>query len=417
MFQNEYDVVIIGGGAGGVAAAIGAAQTGKKTLLVERSSYLGGQATHCSIPTYDGFFTRHENSELIAGGVARMVMEKLKEYNGCGDPLRSPWGNIMFPVNNEITKIVLEELVMQSGAQLLLNSQLCDVVRSGNMIESLTLLTDGGKVHVSSHAYVDASGDGCLVYYSGAKHYSPNVENLQFGSLLTRFGGVTRDAAISPESLRAAIAQGKATGIKPLSKDSGFAMRIVGTQDVIAILCNEKLNPLDAVSLTQGQIRARKQAMAYLETFKRFLPGFEQAYLINTGPHIGIRESRHAVGEYVLTGDDVINATTFDDVIARGCWPIERHTSADKMQVYTWIKDDGYYEIPMRCLKSIDIDNLWLAGRIISCDSEAFASVRVMGTAFLTGHAAGIAASMKNTPTENDITAIQSELKRQGALI
>lgn len=417
MLQNNYDVVVIGGGAGGVAAAIGAAQAGKKALLVERSSYLGGQATHCSIPTYDGFFTRHENSEQIAGGVASMVMEKLKQYHGCGEPLRSPWGNVMFPVNNEMTKIVLEELVMQSGAHLLLNSQLCDVVRNGNTIKSLTLLTDGGKVQITAQAFVDASGDGNLVYLSGAEHRSPDVENLQFGSLLTRFGGVASDADVSPSALRAAIAQGKAAGITPLSKDSGFAMRIVGTEDVIAILCNEKVNPLDADSLTQGQIRARKQAMAYLDTFKRFLPGFEQAYVINTGPHIGIRESRHAVGEYALTGDDVVNAATFDDAIARGCWPIERHTSANKMQVYTWIKDDGYYEIPLRSLKSINIDNLWLAGRIISCDSEAFASVRVMGTAFLTGHAAGIAASMKNTSTENDIAAIQCELKRQGALI
>ncbi|MBG6244560.1 FAD-dependent oxidoreductase [Candidatus Symbiopectobacterium sp. 'North America'] len=409
MLQNNYDVVVIGGG---VAAAIGAAQAGKKALLVERSSYLGGQATHCSIPTYDGFFTRHENSEQIAGGVASMVMEKLKQYHGCGEPLRSPWGNVMFSVNNEMTKIVLEELVMQSGAHLLLNSQLCDVVRNGNTIKSITLLTDGGKVQITAQAFVDASGDGNLVYLSGAEHTSPDVENLQFGSLLTRFGGVASDADVSPAALRAVIAQGKAAGITPLSKDSGFAMRIVGTEDVIAILCNEKVNPLDADSLTQGQIRARKQAMAYLDTFKRFLPGFEQAYVINTGPHIGIRESRHAVGEYALTGDDVVNAAT-----ARGCWPIERHTSANKMQVYTWIKDDGYYEIPLRSLKSINIDNLWLAGRIISCDSEAFASVRVMGTAFLTGHAAGIAASMKNTPTENDIAAIQCELKRQGALI
>lgn len=175
MLQNNYDVVVIGGGAGGVAAAIGAAQAGKKALLVERSSYLGGQATHCSIPTYGGFFTRHENSEQIAGGVASMVMEKLKQYHGCGEPLRSPWGNVMFPVNNEMTKIVLEELVMQSGSHLLLNSQLCDVVRNGNTIKSITLLTDGGKVQITAQAFVDASGDGNLVYLSGAEHTPPDV--------------------------------------------------------------------------------------------------------------------------------------------------------------------------------------------------------------------------------------------------
>lgn len=418
MIKNrQYDVVIIGGGAGGFAAAIGAAQSKANVLIIERNAYLGGQATHCSIPTLDGFYTRKSPSELIAGGVAHEVIERLKYIKGCDEPMRSPWGNVMLPVNNESLKLVLDSYLQDVGGDVLFNTLFISAKTENERVSEITVMSDDGPINIKANAFVDASGECNLVAYAKGQFFMPEEGKLQVGSLLTRFGGVKDDTDISPNALKKAIQQAKQHGISPLGKDSGFAMKIVGTQDIIAILCNEKVNGLDVDSLTTAQINARKQAAAYLVALKQYLPGFEQAYLIQTGPQIGIRETRHAIGDYVITGDDVVSGQKFDDVVARGCWPIERHRDANQSQTYEWVKEDSYYEIPLRALKNKGLRNVWLAGRTVSCDQEAFASLRVMGTAFLTGHAAGIAAAISGENYQQDSNKIQRELKRQNAIL
>ncbi|MGL5512589.1 MAG: FAD-dependent oxidoreductase, partial [Sporomusa sp.] len=170
-------------------------------------------------------------------------------------------------------------------------------------------------------------------------------------------------------------------------------------------------------SLTMAEIGARKQARAYLQAFRQFLPGFEEAYINQTGPQLGIRETRHTQGEYVITGEDVIQARRFEDAVARGCWPVERHSNPGTLAAYEWIANDSYYDIPLRALKVNGLKNLWAAGRSISCDLTAFASVRVMGTAFATGHAAGVAAAFYATQGYVKTAQVQSELLRQKAII
>lgn len=412
-----YDVVVVGGGSAGIAAAVGAAAFGAKTLLIERNPYFGGQVVNCSIPTYDGFFTRADPFEQVVGGVGQKVIDKLTTLHACEKPLRSPWGNVMLPVNNEAVKVALDECIEESGADFRLYTRVVGTKVVDEQIRTIECVDDNGMFTIEAAAFVDASGECNLTAMAGGETFTPNPDAMQVGTLLSRYSGVVPTADFNPKKVKAAIALARKEGIGPLSKDAGLLMRATGSNDVIAMLANEKVNGLDSASLTKAEIAARKQARAYLEAFRRFLPGFENAYINQTGPQLGIRETRHTCGEYTITREDVVNAKRQIDAVARGCWPVERHTDAKTSAVYEWVKDDSYYDIPLRALKTKGLKNLWAAGRTISCDLIAFASVRVMGTAFATGHAAGVAAGIFAQNGATEIKQVQNELVRQNAII
>ena len=158
----------------------------------------------------------------------------------------------------------------------------------------------------------------------------------------------------------------------------------------------------------------RKQEYAYLEAFRRFMPGMEKAVILSGGAKLGIRDTRHLTGEYTLTGDDVLSARKREDSIARGAWPCEMHKELNEAAEYLYIPDGEYYSIPLRCLAVKDIDNLWSAGRTISADPVAFASIRVMGIGFATGHAAGVVAAFTKGKRP-EYTLVQEELLKQNA--
>jgi len=412
-----YDVIVVGGGSAGIAAAVGAAALGARTLLIERNPYFGGQAANCSIPTYDGFFTRAEPFEQVVGGVGQMVMDKLSKLNACEKPRRSPWGNVMFPINNEAVKFALDSCMEESGADFLLHTRVIGAKVIDGEIKAIECVDDSGIFTITASAFVDASGECNLAMMAGGEIFTPNPADMQIGTLLVRYGGVSRDADLSSQRIKEAIASAKASGIDPLSKDSGLIMRVCGSNDVVVMLANERVNGLDSSSLTKAEIATRKQARAYLQAFRQFLPGFEQAYINQSGPQIGIRETRHTIGEYLITREDVVQARRHEDVIARGCWPVERHSNPGTLASYEWILNDSYYDIPLRSLKIKGLKNLWAAGRTVSCDLDAFASVRVMGTAFATGHAAGVAAAICKEDYTSQTNQVRKELIRQNAII
>jgi hypothetical protein len=146
--------------------------------------------------------------------------------------------------------------------------------------------------------------------------------------------------------------------------------------------------------------------------------GCPDAYIVSTGPELGTRESRHVVARYRLSEDDVLGAARFDDAVAVGAWPIEYHPGPGIPSQWRFISGRGCFDIPLGALCSVDTDNLFAAGRNIDGDRGAGASVRVMGTAFATGHAAGVAAALRADGGKfPDVTAVRPELVRQGAYL
>lgn len=183
-------------------------------------------------------------------------------------------------------------------------------------------------------------------------------------------------------------------------------------------IVDQCVDALDAHDLTRAETAARIQAWEYLSAFRNSMPGWQDAYLVGTGPQIGVRETRHIVGRYEVTAADVLSARRRpDDGIARCGWPLEAHHGVGTTR-YTPIEGRAFYDIPLDALHSADLDNLWAAGRLVSSDPGAYCSLRVMGTAFATGQAAGVAAALQARLSAAPVPeTVRGELERQGALI
>jgi hypothetical protein len=176
----------------------------------------------------------------------------------------------------------------------------------------------------------------------------------------------------------------------------------------------------DVLSLTQAEISGRRQVQEYVRFLKNYIPGFENAYLAQTGSNIGVREGRRVVGDYILTKEDVLDGKRFLDAVVRCGQPIEdHHTGKDTQWMY--VKDNGVYDIPYRCLVPRRLDNVLTAGRCLSATHDAHASARSSGTAMGMGQAAGIAAAMALNHTNQvrniDVSLLQNKLRQLGAPI
>ncbi len=409
-----YDVAVVGGGTSGVAAAVGAADTGKKVLLIERNPYLGGQATNCMVPAFCGFCSSGEKAYQVVKGVGQEVLDRMHKIGYFDDFYISPsTGNRTVPQDPEITKRIFEEMLIDHNVDFILLCHLADVKQENGLIKAIECVDDEGKIIIEAKSFVDASGDGNLVYLAKAP---VQFHHEQKGSMVFRVGNV-KDNILTTSSMQEAILKAKEDGVEGLTASKGFAVRVPHTNDYMINMIGLDFDSLDARTLTKGEIEGRKQASIYCEVFKKYIKGMEDSYLVLTGPKAGLRESRRIVGEYTLTKDDVKTSRKSKDTIARGGWGAEIHKIDGNGEAsYAFDSNDKYFDIPLGTLKPKDTKNLWCAGRIISSDLVASASIRVMGTGFATGQAAGVAASL-TIDNKVNIKQIQEELLRQGGLL
>jgi hypothetical protein len=273
---------------------------------------------------------------------------------------------------------------------------------------------------MEADAFVDASGDCDLAAFSGASTRYGNGGAVNLGTLGTRFGGVAADADISAESVHAAIRAAKhdddCSDRRLLTKDKSVIARLPISGDVVAYLASVDYDPRDVGSLSKAESSGREQAWHYLEIL-RGLPGWERAYLACTGPEFGTRESRHINSVRQLKWDDVMAGARSPDTIALGTWGVEWHDRVTYESSFEAPPADGTYDIPLSCLMSVDTPNLFAAGRTADGDRRAGASLRVMGTAFATGQAAGVGAANYAQNKSVDVDEVRRSLRKQGAVI
>ena len=421
--QNlKYDVVVVGGGTAGTAAALGAAQTGAHTLLIERNPYFGGQLTHCTLPAICGLFTQDDPYEQAVRGVAQKILEKLSQIGQYDDPIRVDKDQTKSPVvvmiEPEAVKYALDQVLMDANVDMLLHTQVIEVNKKNGRIESIICIDDNGKFEITADAFVDASGDANLAAMAGGGYVLGGDDGkFQASTLMIRIGGIPLDIDIDPEKIKEAIIKGKAAGIKHLTKEIGDNFRLPFSPDVLLNVADESVNGVDALSLTHAEIAGREQAWSYIEAMRRFFPGGENAYIIHTGPKIGIRETRHIVCEYKLVAADLKEGKHYEDSIGRAAWMGEAHNTAGMPNELCPVYNYSYYDIPLRSIQVKHIHNLWAAGRTIDCDTLTFVSVRVTGTAMATGHAAGVAAAIYSNTKSTLSYEVRRELIKQNALI
>ncbi|WP_327657353.1 FAD-dependent oxidoreductase [Streptomyces sp. NBC_00483] len=413
--SSDYDVVVVGGGAGGVGAAVGAAQSGAKVLLIEQYPFLGGAATISSVLSLCGIFD--QRGEKVVAGVADQLLDRLREHGAYREKTMGWTGNRIVLLDAETTKLAYDEVTAAAGVDVRLHSTLIGAERLGDRVTALELHHRGGRETVRAAAFVDGSGDGALLAEAGAEIRVEPVERRQTSSLVCRFGGVTEDADLSREGTRAAVAEYATSGGVQLPRDYGIMVRLPLTGEIMAILVDEQVDALDAEALSRDEAAGRRQSRRYLEALRKHLPGWSGAYLIETGPQMGIRETRHLVGRTSLTAEDVLTSRKQpDESIARCGWPVEDHAGRGVTR-YAPLAEQSWYDVPYGAICSSDTDNLWAVGRLTSAQADAYASVRVMGTALATGHAAGVAAAQYASGRPHDLPAIRAELRGQGAIV
>ncbi|TMJ26088.1 MAG: FAD-dependent oxidoreductase, partial [Alphaproteobacteria bacterium] len=356
---ESYDVVVVGGGSAGVAAAVAAARIGARTLLVEAAGFLGGASTLRNVLTYCGLYTLGPKPRPAVGGIAQEVLAALRALGALVGPKRFRGVFVVF--DPEAVKRVLDDIALEAGVDVLLHALLIAAERDGNAVRAVTVQDRSGPRRIEARAFVDASGDCDLVYFAGASTRYGNRGFINMGTLGTRFGGIPREVPVSAARWSKAIRAAKARGVPHLSKETGLVVRLPISGDVVAYLVAEEYDARDAASIGAAEMRGRRQAWTYLDVI-RGIPGHGNAYLVSTGPEFGTRESRHVDALYQVTAEDLRSGARFPDGIALGAWASEFHDPATLGSSFEKPGSETY-DIPLRALVSRDVSNLFAAGR------------------------------------------------------
>jgi len=429
-----YDVLVAGGGSAGVAAAVSAARSGAKTVLIEKSTFLGGMATGALVTPM--MKNALDSANILTKGIFTEVCERLVKAGGGA---RFKDGNPGW-FNPEIYKIVLDEICQESGVHLMFDNQIVGVYCNKPVLEAAYFINKAGCFSISAKQFIDCTGDGDLIALSGVSYEEggdnarqamslrfmmSNIDLEAFGKWLSE-NDKTDDSPVYKLDngdilLSSAYTYERDWTLKPffeealkngdLEKEDAAYFQIFsvpGSPGLIAFNCpritpNDKtLNPLNNEDTSWVLTHGRQMIKRISNFTKKYLPGFENAYLSQIAPHIGVRESRRLKGQYVLTAEDILNAKKFDDGIASSNWPIDIHPSKiGKGAVTTPLRHPpkgDFYDIPLRSLlpKENEIKNLIVAGRCLSATFEAQGSARIQPNCFAMGEAAGLLAAKRN---------------------
>lgn len=421
------DVVVVGGGSAGVAAAVAARRAGADVLLIERYPFFGGAGTASGVHCFCGFFTSGPDPAQVVAGLGAEMLQRLGARDGCLPPFQAGGSrNTVIPFHPDVLKGVLDDLVVEAGVRVRLHTGVTGCVLEGRRLVALDLWSKGGVERARGRVFVDSSGDGDVVALAGGQVAIGDEDgSLQSASMYFTLTAVDWDALrrLPRDELRALVVAAYQEGWPDIAPHPGLFVPLPGGEVLAAFHQDPDVNGLDADSLTGGELRARRAVASYVRLFQQRFPGCARARLGRMGMQIGIRETRRVTGRHVLTGRECMEATRFPDAVARGGWPIEIH-QRDQGPVYArygYIRNNGYYQIPARCLVVRDLDNVLAAGRCLSATHGAQASARVMGAAWATGHAAGVLAAVA-TDDRGHVSAegmrrARRTLSEQGALI
>jgi hypothetical protein len=421
---DAYDVVVVGAGSAGATAAIAAARTGARTLLVDRMGFLGGIST-AVLDTFYAFYTPGEVPKRVVGGVAWEVAGRLTAAGAAFERPNTYGAGTGITYDPEVLKRLWETMALDAGAEVLLHTWVTGVeLDADRRVRALGVFNKGGAGRVEAAVVVDASGDADVAAWAGVPFDDP-AANGQVQSLSTvfRLAGVDveRAEAYGKRALWARMREASESGAYRLPRVEGSWHRTPQPGVVMALMTRvPRVDATDPRQLTMAEIEGRRQASEYARFLREQVPGFERAVMVSTSPAIGVRESRRVHGRYRLEAGDVLAGRRFEDEIALCGAPIEdHHAGADTR--WSYVPGGGVYGIPYRCLLPQLVEGLLVAGRCFSATHDAHASARSMGTCMSMGQAAGTAAALAAAdgavPGDLDAGRLRDHLAVEGVLL
>ena len=431
------DVLVIGGGPAGVAAAVQAGRQGCSVLLIEQTGCLGGIATagwHGHICMYCSQSPLAQD-RIVGGFCYEITMDIVDQGYGSYDD----WA-LDFEV--ERLKLILEQKVsLCPGIQVLYYTQFSDVIVSDGTVEYALLQNKSGRQAVKASVIIDCTGDGDVAAAAGAPFEKGRETDgaLQPMTLMFQIGGIDyarlchfRDVEYPTKYGRKDWGQDllwrdlQEQGLMEPFQNHTCGLWWTPTRpDQIGVNFTHIFgkDPTNTKDLTDATIEGRRQAYETVRIFQKYLPGFENAWMSHTASLIGTRESRRILGDYYLTADDLRRGAQFEDSIGYGSFFFDVHNCTDiGMDDEAEQPPAGFrYQIPYRVLLPQTLNNVLVAGRCISCDHHALGSLRVMPQCFIEGDAAGVAAAIaaqNNTfPRNIDIAILHHKLRQCGAIV
>ncbi|PIQ09184.1 MAG: hypothetical protein COW71_07795 [Ignavibacteriales bacterium CG18_big_fil_WC_8_21_14_2_50_31_20] len=406
--KYNYDIVVVGAGITGIAASIKASREGANVLLVERYNFVGGMSTAGMVSP----FMKHSvGNDVLVQGIYQEIENEMRNQKGMIDN--------GFYANS--FRSVAYKLLTNANVSLALGSEIISVNKSQKHIDSIVIISINGKQTIKAKYFIDTSGDAQLLYL-GNFPYSKGDESTGFLQALTLFFrmdgiNIRRATDFVKENptdffgwmdynfdftkiisvagyfsfVKKAIKLGK---LHPSVEyiffttlpDSGEAS--FNTSNILDLDASSSFN------LTKAEFIGREQVNQVVNLLQSEIPGFENSYLLETAIQVGVRETRRAIGHYIITGKDIKNGQKFDDAIARACYGIDIHGQKDEQNRMEEIPEGQYYEIPMRALLVNDAKNLLVAGRCVSSTREGQSAVRIMPTCAAMGEACGALAQI-----------------------
>ncbi|MCL1794377.1 MAG: FAD-dependent oxidoreductase [Oscillospiraceae bacterium] len=415
--RHNVDVFVAGGGPAGVCAAVTAARLGNKVFLAEAAGCLGGLGTAGGVPVFMQFT---DGVNFLADGIGREIHDKNRDLGKIGGCIKA-----------EILKEIYEDMMKEAGAEFTYFTQLIDVASGGKYADAAILASKSGIFGVKAKIFIDGTGDGDLAVMAGAAYEKGDANgNMMAGTLCSIWAGIDwsktnldKQEANLEVAFKDDVFTDKDRHLPGMFKigetlgsgNIGHAFGVDGT---------------DERSLTLAFVEQRKKLKEYETYYKNYLTGFEKMVLVSTSALMGIRETRRITGDYQLNLEDFKSRASFDDEIGRYCYPVDIHESSPDEEDNKIFKEEFYslryaggesYGIPYRVLTPKGLGNVLVAGRCVSSDRYIQGSIRVMPGCFITGQAAGAAASAaisKNTDTRGfEIKELQKKLREIGGYL
>jgi hypothetical protein len=471
---GSYDVIVVGGGTSGVAAAIAAARSGANTLLVERVGTIGGQMNVSGPPGFAYAYMFDRLGEQIVGGIMEETHARLLKAGHALPHIRPQFrGSYTFSyVDPDWWGLLMFEMMTENKVNLLLHTLVVEVLKEGPAVRGVIVENTSGRQVILGRVVIDCTGEGDIAVRAGAPYDMIPKDKLQPHTLAFTLDGVNWDKALTyikqnlsnfnfdrflnnPQlkmtreqfyenlrqvqditelgeimgyfsQMKEALAKGEwhpysGVGYFLMPREGGVVQAHFQHSSQVP-----DIDPTNARDLTAAEVEARRQVLIALKFIHKYLPGFEKAYLTRVCTEIRVRESGRVVGDYILTAQDVVESRKFSDTIGKSAFPAGGHHVATndtlaRVSSEGYPHDGGSHDIPYRCLVPKNVDNLLVAGKPISTDRDAYQ--RFLMQTMVSGQAAGVAAalSVKHgiTPREleKDVAELQDILIKQGAIL